>query len=147
MTFSDFKAIEILVVKDSHEDIRLLQESLKEMKVSNSLSVARDGKEGMMYLLRQGPYADVERPDLILLDLNLPGKDGRAVLGELKAHPELRRIPVVILSGSRTSRDVLQAYSLGASAYMVKPVDPDQLFEFVQKTENLWLTIVHRQKE
>ena len=136
------RPIEILLVEDNPGDVRLTIEALKEGKVRNSLNVARDGVEAVAYLRREGPHAQAVRPDLILLDLNLPRKDGREVLAELKADERLRRIPVVILTTSRDERDVLRAYDLHANCYITKPVDLDQFIAVVQSIETFWLTIV-----
>jgi chemotaxis family two-component system response regulator Rcp1 len=117
-------------------------EALKEAKVLNRLSVATDGVEAMDFLRRQGKYADSPRPDLILLDLNLPRKDGREVLAEIKADPALRRIPIVVLTTSRAEIDVIQAYDLHANCYITKPVDFKQFVHVVQSIEDFWLTVV-----
>jgi len=133
---------EILLVEDSPGDVRLMQEALREGKVANRVSVVRDGLEAMAFLRREGDYADVPRPDIILLDLNLPKKDGREVLAELKADPDLRRIPVVILTTSRAEEDILRAYDLHANCYMTKPVDLGQFFALVKDIKQYWLVMV-----
>jgi CheY-like chemotaxis protein len=136
------KPIEILLVEDDPGDVRLTQEALKSAKVLNHLSVAGDGVEAMAFLRRQGKHAKVPSPDLILLDLNLPRKDGRAVLAEVKADPDLRRIPVVVLTTSQDERDVLEAYNTHANCYITKPVDLKQFLAVVEAIDNFWLTIV-----
>jgi len=134
--------IEILLVEDNVADVRLTMEALKEAKVYNRLSVVDDGVKAMEFLRRTGPYADAPFPDLILLDLNLPRKDGREVLAEVKADPELRRIPVVVLTTSQAQEDVLRAYDLHANCYISKPVGFEQFVTVVQALEDFWLTIV-----
>ena len=136
------RSIEILLVEDSPGDVRLTQEALKEAKVRNNLSVARDGEEALAVLRQQGPHAGAARPDLILLDLNLPQKDGREVLAEIKEDPRLRRIPVVILTTSKMEEDILKSYDLHANAYITKPVDLDQFIQVVRALEGFWLSIV-----
>jgi chemotaxis family two-component system response regulator Rcp1 len=136
------RAIEILLVEDNEADIRLTREVLADGRYLNSLHVARDGEEAMEYLRRRGRYEGSPRPDIILLDLNLPRKDGREVLAELKADEELRRIPVVILTTSRAEADVLNTYSHFANCYIVKPVDLSQFIAVVRSIEDFWLRIV-----
>jgi CheY-like chemotaxis protein len=136
------RLIEILLVEDNPGDIRLTQEGLREAKVRNRLNAVRDGEEAMAFLRRQGQYADVTRPDLILLDLNLPKKDGREVLEEIKSDPELRRIPVVVLTTSADEADVARAYDLQANCYVTKPVDLNGFIEAVKAVEEFWLEIV-----
>ena len=135
-------SIEILLVEDSPGDIRLTQEAFKEGKLVNRLHVVQDGEAAMAFLRREGAYAQAIRPDLILLDLNLPKKDGREVLAEIKADGALRRIPVVVLTTSRAEQDVLKVYDLHANCYITKPVDLDQFLKVVQSVEDFWLTIV-----
>ena len=139
---SEGSAVEVLLIEDSEPDVRLTIEALKEAKVRNRLSVVEDGVEAMDFLTRRGPYADAPRPDLILLDLNLPRKDGRQVLEEIKQDPSLRRIPVVILTTSRAEEDVLRAYDLHANCYITKPVDFNRFMEVVKAIEGFWLTVV-----
>jgi chemotaxis family two-component system response regulator Rcp1 len=134
--------IEILLVEDNPGDVRLETEALKEAKILNHLSVVMDGAEAMEFLRRKGKCADAEKPDLILLDLNLPKKDGREVLAEIKADDDLRRIPVVILTTSKDEEDVLKSYDLHANAYIVKPLNLDQFINAVRKIEEFWLTVV-----
>lgn len=134
--------IEILLVEDSPGDVDLAREALESTKVRNTLHVARDGEEAMAFLRRQGAYRDVPRPGLILLDLNLPRKDGREVLSEIKADAELKRIPVVILTISEDEEDVLRSYNLHANCYITKPIDLGQFLKVVKSIEEFWLTIV-----
>ena len=136
------KEIEILLVEDSPGDVRLTVEALKEAKVHNRLSVVRDGVEAMEFLQKKEPFKSVIRPDLILLDLNLPRKDGREVLAEIKSDPKLRQIPVVVLTTSRAEEDVLRAYDLHANCYITKPVDFEQFMSVVKSIEDFWLTVV-----
>jgi len=136
------RAIEILLVEDNPGDVRLTREALKEAKVRNSLSVVADGVEAMAFLRREGIYSAAPRPDIVLLDLNLPRKDGRQVLTEVKADPDLRRIPVVILTTSKAEEDILKTYDLHANCFITKPVDFDQFVKVVQSIEHFWLSIV-----
>ena len=136
------RPVEILLVEDSPGDVRLTREALRDGKVRNHLSVITDGVEALAFLRREGRYADAPRPDVILLDLNLPKKDGREVLAEVKADERLRRIPVVVLTTSADERDVLRSYDLQAACYITKPVDLDQFIAVVQSIEDFWLTIV-----
>ena len=139
---SDMRPIEILLVEDNPGDVRLTQEALGEAKVRNNLAVARDGVEALSYLRREAPFEEASRPDLVLLDLNLPRKDGREVLAEIKADPALRRLPVVVLTTSAAEKDVLESYNLHANCYITKPVDLDQFVGIVSSIEDFWLTIV-----
>ena len=136
------KPVQILLVDDDTVDVRLTREALQEGKVFVEIQSVYDGMEAMAYLRREAPYSQAVEPDLILLDLNMPRKDGREVLDELKSDPALRHIPVVILTTSRADQDVIQTYDLGANAYVVKPVDLDQLVTIVQKIEEFWFSIV-----
>ena len=136
------REIEILLVEDNPGDARLTSEALKEAKVRNKLSHLADGVEALAFLRRQGKYAGAQRPDLILLDLNLPRKDGREVLAEIKADDRLKRIPVVILTTSQAEEDIFRAYNLNANCYVSKPVDLDQFIRVVQTINDFWLTIV-----
>lgn len=138
----DCRPIEILLVEDNPGDVRLTKEALKEGKVRNNLQVAEDGEEALEFLRRQGRHAQARRPDLVLLDLNLPKKSGREVLEEIKADPELKRIPVVILTVSKAEQDILKSYNLHANCYITKPVNLDQFIEVVQAIEDFWLTVV-----
>jgi CheY-like chemotaxis protein len=134
--------IEILLVEDSPGDVRLTREALREARVANRLSVVGDGIETLQFLRQEGKYADAPRPDLILLDLNLPRMDGREVLAAIKADPSLRMIPVVVLTTSEAESDVLRSYDLHANCYLVKPVDVDRFFEQVGRLEGFWLAVV-----
>ncbi|MDO9530692.1 MAG: response regulator [Deltaproteobacteria bacterium] len=136
------RPIEILLVEDNPGDVRLTQEALREGKVRNHLHVAADGVDAMAFLRREGQHAHAPQPDLILLDLNLPKKGGREVLAEIKEDPELRRIPVVILTVSKAEEDVLKSYNLHANCYITKPVNLDQFLEVVKSIEDFWLTVV-----
>jgi two-component system, chemotaxis family, response regulator Rcp1 len=135
-------AFEILLVEDSPGDVRLTREALKDAKMHINLHVASDGIEAMAFLNREGEYSDVPRPDLILLDLNLPRKDGRQVLEEIKANPTLMTIPVVILTTSASEEDVLRSYRLHANCYISKPVDLDGFLKIIKSIDNFWLTVV-----
>lgn len=134
--------IEILLVEDDPGDVRLTKEALKTAKVINRLSVAENGVEAMAFLRRQGKYAKAPVPDLILLDLNLPMRDGREVLADIKTDPELKRIPVVILTTSQDEGDVLHAYNTHANCYINKPVDLKQFLSVVAAIDSFWLTVV-----
>ena len=136
------RPIEILLVEDNPGDVRLTREALNEGHVRNNLTVAKDGAEALAMARHEPPYDAAPRPDLILLDLNLPRLDGRQVLAEMKADPELRRIPVVVLTTSKAEEDVLRSYDLHANSYITKPVDFDQFIKVVQSIEEFWLTIV-----
>lgn len=134
--------VEILLVEDSAADVELTRQGLLEGKIANALHVARDGVEAMAFLRREPPFDDAPRPDLILLDLNLPKKDGREVLAEIKADEKLRNIPVVVLTTSQSEEDVLRVYNLCANAYMTKPVDFDGFVHLVQGIADYWFTLV-----
>ncbi|MBN1310670.1 MAG: response regulator [Anaerolineae bacterium] len=136
------RPVEILLVEDNPGDVRLTQEALKEGKLYNTLRIVHDGIEALAYLRCEGAYADVARPDLILLDLNLPRKDGREVLAEIKGDDKLKRIPVVVLTTSEAERDILHTYDLHANCYITKPVDLEQFIRIFQQIESFWLTIV-----
>jgi chemotaxis family two-component system response regulator Rcp1 len=136
------KPVEILMVEDNPGDVRLTMEALRDAKVLNHMSVAADGVEAMAFLRREGKHAHAPRPDLILLDLNMPRKDGREVLAEVKEDPDLRRIPVVILTTSTAEKDIVESYNLHANCYISKPVDLDQFLSVVKSIEDFWLTIV-----
>jgi len=134
--------VNILLVEDSPGDARLTLEVMKQSKLRVNLEVVRDGLEGLEYLRREGAYAQATRPDLILLDLNLPRMDGRELLGIIKADQELCNIPVVILTTSKAEQDILRAYALHANCYVTKPVDLDQFVHVVEAIESFWFTIV-----
>ena len=136
------RPVEILLVEDSPGDVRLTEEALRDAEVPNSLHVARDGEEAMRFLRREEGFEDAPRPDLILLDLNMPRMDGREVLAEIKKDPELRRIPVIILTTSQSEDDIAEAYSLSANCYVAKPVDLDEFLDVVRAIDDFWLTLV-----
>ena len=141
------KPIEILLVEDNPADVRLTQEALKEGKVRNNLFVARDGVEALEFLRRQGPHANAAKPDLILLDLNLPRKDGREVLADIKNDDTLRSIPVVVLTTSSAEADILKSYNLHANCYITKPVDLEQFVQVIKSIDEFWLTVVRLPKD
>jgi CheY-like chemotaxis protein len=136
----------ILLVEDSPADIRLTQEALRDSKIANELHVARDGVEAVDFLFRRGQHADAPRPDLVILDLNLPKKDGKEVLAEVKSDPELHSIPIAVLTTSAAEADVLESYHLGANCYLTKPVDLTQFLKVVQSIEDFWFGIVRLPK-
>lgn len=136
------KPIDILLVEDNPGDARLAKEALTEGKLHNTLNVVEDGVEAMAYLRNEGKYSDKAQPDLILLDLNLPKKDGREVLAEIKEDENLRRIPVVILTISSAEEDIIRSYDLHANCFITKPIDLDQFMKVVKSIEDFWLTIV-----
>jgi CheY-like chemotaxis protein len=141
------KPIEILLVEDNPADVRLTQEALKEGKVRNNLHIARDGIEAIEFLRRVGKFSNATRPDLILLDLNLPRKDGREVLADIKADPELKAIPVVVLTTSSAEADIFKIYKLHANCYITKPVDLEQFVKVVKSIDDFWLTVVRLPSE
>ena len=141
-SFTPGKPIEILLVEDNPGDVRLTVEVLKEGKMLNRLSVVQDGVEALALLRREGQYANAVQPDLIMLDLNLPKKDGREVLAEIKADEKLRVIPVVVLTTSQAEQDILKSYNLHANCYITKPVDLEQFIMVLKLIEDFWLTIV-----
>jgi CheY-like chemotaxis protein len=134
--------IEVLLVEDDPGDVLMTQEAFEEHKLRNRLTVVSDGAEALAYLRREGRYADAVAPDLILLDLNLPRKDGREVLRDIKADPELRAIPVVVLTTSEADEDILQSYDLHANAYVTKPVDFDRFIWIVRQIDDFFVTVV-----
>lgn len=136
------EVVDILLVEDNPGDVRLTREAMKEAKLRNQLHVVSDGVEALAFLRRQGAYANAVRPHLVLLDLNLPRKDGREVLAEIKQDTSLRRIPVVILTSSEAEVDILKAYDLHANCYISKPVDIEQFLKVVKSIEDFWVTIV-----
>lgn len=136
------EAIDILLVEDNPGDVRLTREALRDARIHNRLFVARDGVEALDFLYRRGEHAEVPRPDLILLDWNLPRKNGREVLEEIKVDPVLRRIPVVVLTTSQAEEDVLRAYDLHANCYIPKPVDLGRFMQIVKSIESFWLSVV-----
>ena len=136
------RPVEILLVEDNPGDVRLAEEALRDAKMSNNLNVVSDGVEALAYLRREGRHINAPRPDLVLLDLNLPKKDGREVLGEVKLDPDLRTIPVVVLTTSDADADVVRSYQLHANAYVRKPVDFDAFIEVVRSIEDFWFSVV-----
>ena len=134
--------VEILLVEDNPGDVRLTKEALKEGKVYSNLHWAKDGVEALEFLRRRGKFSDAPRPDIILLDLNLPKKDGREVLSEIKSDDDLKRIPVVILTTSKAEEDVLRSYQLHANCYVTKPVDLEKFIVVIQSIDRFWLTVV-----
>lgn len=136
------KPVEILLVEDNPGDVRLTQEALKDSKLKNNLYVVNDGLEALAFLHREGKHAKTPRPDLIFLDLNLPKKNGRDVLVEIKEDPELKRIPVVILTTSTAEEDIIRTYNSHANCYITKPIDFEQFITVVKKIEDFWFTIV-----
>ena len=134
--------IEILLVEDSPADVRLTFEALKEEKIYNNLHVVTDGVEAIAFLRREGKYAKAVRPDLVLLDLNLPKKDGREVLKEIKSDDDLKAIPVVVLTVSKSEEDIVKSYNLHANCYINKPVDLNQFMKVIRSIQEFWLTIV-----
>lgn len=142
MLADDVRPIEVLLVEDDEGDVLITREALAEGKVLNHLNVAADGVEALAYLRREGRYGDATRPDLILLDLNLPRRDGRQVLADIKGDADLRRIPVVVLTTSEAEEDVLRSYDLHANAYVTKPVDFDRFVEVVHKIDDFFISVV-----
>jgi len=142
MTAQDARPIEVLLVEDNPGDVRLTMEAMRESKVLVNLSSTPDGVEAMAFLRREGQYRNTPRPDLILLDLNLPRKDGREVLAEVKEDADLRRIPVVVLTTSRAEEDILRTYSLHANCFITKPVDLDQFIRVVGAIGDFWFSVV-----
>ncbi len=136
------KPVDILLVEDNPADVRLTKEALKDAKVLNEVYIARDGVEAMAFLHRAAPFSEVPVPDLILLDLNLPRKDGREVLAEIKKDSKLMRIPVVVLTTSKADEDIIKSYNLHANAYVTKPVDLNRFIEIIHTMEEFWFTVV-----
>jgi CheY-like chemotaxis protein len=136
------RPVDILLVEDNPGDVRLTKEALKDAKVLNEIYVARDGVEAMQFVHREGSFANAPMPDLILLDLNLPRKDGREVLAEIKKDPKLQHIPVVVLTTSKADEDIIKTYNLHANAYITKPVDLNRFVEIMHALEQFWFTIV-----
>jgi CheY-like chemotaxis protein len=140
------RPVEVLLIEDNPGDVRLTMEAFKEGKICNHLSVVSDGVEALAFLRREGPYANAPRPDIILLDLNLPKKDGRDVLAEIKAEEDLKRIPVVVLTTSNAEKDILAAYDLHTNRYITKPVDFAQFVTAVKLIEDFWFAIIKMSK-
>jgi chemotaxis family two-component system response regulator Rcp1 len=136
------RPVEILLVEDNEADVRLTREGIKEAKIHNNLNVVRDGEEAMKYLYKRDGYEDAPRPDLILLDLNLPKKDGREVLEEIKSHESLKHVPVVVLTTSEAEKDIVKSYELHANCYVTKPLGLDQFVEVIKAIEDFWFSIV-----
>jgi two-component system, chemotaxis family, response regulator Rcp1 len=139
---TETRPVDILLVEDNPGDVRLTKEALKDAKVLNEIYVARDGVEAMQFVHREGSFANAPMPDLILLDLNLPRKDGREVLAEIKKDPKLQHIPVVVLTTSKADEDIIKTYNLHANAYITKPVDLNRFVEIMHALEQFWFTIV-----
>ncbi len=135
-------AVDILLVEDNPGDVRLTKEALKDAKVLNEIYVAKDGVEAMEFLRKQGQFTEAPNPDMILLDLNLPRKDGREVLAEIKKDPKLKHIPVIVLTTSKADEDIIKTYNLHANAYITKPVDLNRFVEIIHALEEFWFTIV-----
>jgi CheY-like chemotaxis protein len=142
MKKNEGRPIEILLVEDSPSDTDLTLEALKDFKVRNNVSVVEDGVQALQFLRREPPFAEAPRPDMIMLDLNLPRKDGREVLAEIKADETLKTIPIVVLTTSHAEQDVLRAYQLNANCYINKPVDFNQFLDVVRSIESFWLFVV-----
>ena len=142
MTSEAARTIEVLLVEDNPGDVRLTIEAMRESKVLINLNVAPDGEEALAFLRREGKHQGAPRPDLILMDLNLPKKDGREVLAEIKFDPDLRRIPVVVLTTSRAEEDILRTYDLHANCFITKPVDLDQFITVVEAISDFWFSVV-----
>lgn len=138
----EVKVIDILLVEDSETDAELTFEALKQGRLENTMNHVKDGEEAMRYLLKEGEYTDAKRPDLVLLDLNMPKLDGRQVLKRMREHESLRVIPVVVLTTSSHDQDILESYGLAANSYIVKPVNLDRFFKVVQEIENFWVQVV-----
>ena len=141
-TMATGRSVEILLVEDNPADVLLMKEALQEGKMSNNLHIAGNGDEAMDFLRKRGKFENAVRPDLIMLDLNLPKKDGMEVLAEVKNDPDLKKIPIVIITTSRSEEDIDKTYSLHANAYVTKPVSVRQFFDVVQEIEDFWFTIV-----
>lgn len=141
------KQVEILLVEDNPADVRLIKETFKDFKIQNNLNVAKDGVEAMAFMKREGAFVSAPRPDVILMDLNLPKKSGFDVLAELRQIPELKRIPVVVLSTSDSEKDILKSYDLNANCFVTKPVGLDEFIKIVMSIEDFWLSIVQLPKE
>ena len=141
------RAVEILLVEDNPGDVRLIQEALRDGKVWNNPHVVSDGEAALDFVYRRGAFTDSPRPDMILLDLNLPKKDGREVLATIKSDPDLKRIPVVVLTTSKEEEDVLRAYNLAANCYVTKPVEFEEFMKVIRMIEDFWLTIVALPRE
>lgn len=142
MPSGEISRIEILLVEDDPGDVLITREALEQSKLANTLHTVGNGEEALAFLRREGAYADAVRPDLVLLDLNLPRRDGREVLAEVKGDPDLRRIPVVVLTTSQAEEDILRSYDLHANAYVAKPVDFDQFVRVVRQIDEFFFSVV-----
>ena len=142
MTDSDGEAVDILLVEDNPGDVRLTREAFGELDLDGRLHVVNDGEAALDFVHRRDEHADAPRPDLVLLDLNLPKVDGLEVLEEIKSDPELRRIPVVVLTGSKAEEDIVESYDRHTNAYLTKPIDPEEFVALVQSFESFWLSLV-----
>jgi two-component system, chemotaxis family, response regulator Rcp1 len=142
LNFSDARPVEILLVEDSPSDAALTREALEKGKIANNLNCVDDGVEALEYLYRKGKFANAKRPDLIMLDLNMPRKDGKEVLKEIKNDPSLKTIPVIVLTTSNAEQDILQSYQLSANCYITKPVDFKSFIDVVKSIEQFWLSVV-----
>ncbi|MFA6924621.1 MAG: response regulator [Bacteroidales bacterium] len=142
MQNTNSKSIDILIVEDNSGDARLIREVLKEGKIMNSLHIVKDGVEAMEFLYKKGKYENTPNPDLIILDLNLPRKDGREVLAEIKENNELKKIPIVIMTTSQAEEDILRSYNLHANCYITKPLDLNQFIKVVKSIEDFWFSVV-----
>ena len=142
MTQPDLKAIHVLLVEDDEGDVLMTREAFEHYKIRNELHVVRDGEQAVQFLRREGPYTESPRPDLVLLDLNLPRFDGRQVLAEIKSDATLRSIPVVVLTTSEAEEDIVRSYELHANAYVTKPVDFDRFIEVIRKIDEFFVTVV-----
>lgn len=147
MNYPEGKAIDILLVEDNEGDIRLALEAFKKSKIRNKIHLVKDGMEATEFLERHEPYEQAPRPDLIMLDLNLPRKDGRQLLEEIKTHPDLRRIPVIILTTSQAEEDIIRSYNNHANCYITKIFDMNQFFKVIASIEDFWLSVVKLPKE
>lgn len=142
MADTDTQPVEILLAEDNPGDVRLTEKALEEGNLRNNLHVVNDGVQALKFLHQEDEYTDKPRPDLVLLDLNMPNKDGKDVLREIKDHPDLRRIPIVILTSSEAEEDVVKSYDLHANAYLTKPVDFQGFIDIVDHLEDFWLEVV-----
>ena len=140
--FSSKDPADILLVEDNPGEVRLTEEAFKEGQISNTLHVTTDGVEALDFLHQRGEYVDAPRPDIVLLDLNLPRKDGDEVLEEIRADPDLTHLPVIILTSSSAEEDIVQSYELQANAYLTKPVDPEEFVDVVKSFQQFWLSVV-----
>jgi two-component system, chemotaxis family, response regulator Rcp1 len=138
----NLKFVEILLIEDNPGDARLTQEALNDGKIKNNLHIAYDGVEATDFLFRRNEYQNAPRPDLIILDLNLPKKNGQEVLAEIKADPSLKSIPVIVLTISKAEEDIVRSYNLHANCFLIKPIDLNQFFEVVRSIEDFWLSLV-----